>query len=624
MADASACGVRGGDVARALAAAPVQGYLEGLHAQLTDVGGGAVADYIPELTRADPNWLGIAIATVDGHVYQVGDSRQPFTVQSISKAIAYGLALSDCGLDAVLAKVGVEPSGEAFNSISLEPATGRPLNPMINAGAIATTALVRADQATPLERLLATFASYTGHDMDIDTAVFNSERETGHRNRAIAHLLRGYGILEGSPEAATDLYFQQCSIRVTARDLALMGACLANGGVNPVTGVVALKRRYVDKVLAVMSSCGMYDYSGGWIFNVGMPAKSGVGGGIMAVLPGQFGLGVFSPRLDAKGNSVRGIKACERISRDFGLHLFSVARATSATVLRRSYDCTQIRSRRERSPAESALLAEQGGRVRVYELQGELVFGSAESVELAMLADLAEADALVVDLKRVVAVGDAAARLLLRLAESVAAAGKRVYFTETMHLYGFRRLLQKTDAAASADWLRFDDTDRAVEVCEQRLVDAAGVAAAVVDGGDLRNHYLCRGLSDAEVDAVRNAGRERRYPAGAPVVSIGDMAQSFFFVLAGEAEVWVSTGEGGKSGRRVRLTTLGPGTVFGEIGILDRERRTANVTASTDLTCLKVPFAALEPSIRERMLANMAGHFAAMLRENAELVRHLA
>lgn len=250
---------------------------------------------------------------------------------------------------------------------------------------------------------------------------------------------------------------------------------------------------------------------------------------------------MFSPPLDAKGNSVRGIKACERISRDFGLHLFSVARATSATVLRRSYDCTRIRSRRERSPAETALLAEQGGRVRVYELQGELVFGSVESVELAMLADVAEADALVVDLKRVVAVGDAAARLLLRLAERVAAAGS-----------------------------------------------------------------------------------ERRYPAGAVVLSIGDTAQSVFFVRAGEAEVWVSTGEGGKSGRRVRLTALGPGTVFGEIGILDREQRTANVTASTDLTCLEVPFAALDPAIREHMLANMARHFAAMLRENAELVRHLA
>ena len=615
----------GGELARALALAPVQDYLEQLHAELAGTSGGALADYIPELTRADPNWFGIAIATVDGHVYQVGDSRQPFTVQSISKAITYGLALEDHGLDAVLAKVGVEPSGEAFNSISLEPVTGRPLNPMINAGAIATTALVRDDQEPALERLLATFARYTGRAMDIDEAVFASERDTGHRNRAIAHLLRGHGILERAPDSATDLYFRQCSIRVTARDLALMGACLANGGVNPVTGVVALKRRYVDKVLSVMSTCGMYDYSGGWIFDVGMPAKSGVGGGIMAVLPGQFGLGVFSPPLDPKGNSVRGIATCERISQDFGLHMFNVARATSASVLRRSYDCRRSRSRRERSAAELALLAEQGGRIRVYELQGELLFGSAESVELAMLAELGAADCLVVDLRRVVAVGDAAARLLLSLAERVAAAGKRLYFTETMHLYGFRRLVQKTDAARTADWLRFDATDRAVEDCEQRLLAAAGVATAQVDGADLRSHYLCAGLSDEQLGAVRAAGTERHYPAGASVVSAGDTASSFFFVLAGEADVWIGAAAGATGvGGRLRLTTLGPGTVFGEIGILDQQRRSANVTAATDLSCLEVPFAALDPAVHDQMLVNMARHFAAMLRDNVELMRHLA
>jgi glutaminase len=539
VVDPADLGAAGKDLARALAAAPLQEYLEGLYTDLAGMEGGALADYIPELTRADPGWLGLALATVDGHVYQAGDSRQHFTVQSISKTIAYGLALEDHGLDAVLAKVGVEPSGEAFNSISLEPGSGRPFNPMINAGAIATTALVRDDQAPALARLLAAFGRYTGRDMDLDEAVFASERATGHRNRAIAHLLRGHGVLERSPEDATDLYFQQCAIRVTARDLALMGACLANGGVNPVTGVVALKRRYVDKLLAVMSTCGMYDYSGGWIFNVGMPAKSGVGGGIMAVLPGQFGLGVFSPLLDSKGNSVRGIAACERISRDFGLHMFNVARATSATVLRRSYDCRRVRSRRGRSAAELAVLDAEGGRIRVFELQGELVFGSAESVELAMLADLGESDCLVVDCKRVVVVGDAAARLLLRLAEHVGEVGKHLYFTETTHLYGFRRLLQKADAAGTADRLRFDDTDRAVEACEQRLLEAAGLATVVVDGSNLHGHYLSRGLTEDQVDALRAAGTERQYPAGAQVVSVGDTARSFFFVISGEADAWV-------------------------------------------------------------------------------------
>jgi len=385
----------------------------------------------------------------------------------------------------------------------------------------------------------------------------------------------------------------------------------------------------VDKVLAVMSSCGMYDYSGGWVFNVGMPAKSGVGGGIMAVLPGQFGLGVFSPPLDAKGNSVRGIATCERVSRDFGLHMFNVARATSASVLRRSYDCRRSRSRRERSAAERAVLAEQGGRIRVYELQGELVFGSTESVELAMLAELDAADCLVVDLRRVVALGDAAARLLLRLAERVAAAGKRLYFTETNHLYGFRRLLQKADAARTADWLRFDDTDRAVERCEQSVLSEAGITPAAMAERNLCSHYLCTGLSAEQREAVRAAGTERHYPAGASVVNVGDDASSFYFVLAGEADVWIGADAGpgrgaAGSGRRLRLTTLGPGTVFGEIGILHQQRRTANVSAATDLSCLEVPFAALDPDVHAQILVNMASHFASMLRENAELVRHLA
>jgi glutaminase len=612
-----------GGFAAALAAAPLQDYLEYLHAALAPVGDGALADYIPELTRADPAWFGIALATVDGHVYQAGDSRRPFTVQSISKAIAYGLALEDNGPEAVLGKVGVEPSGEAFNSISLEPGTGRPMNPMINAGAIATTALVRDEPEPAIDRLLAAFGRYTGRTMTIDEAVFRSERETGHRNRAIAHLLRGHGVLERDPQDATDLYFRQCSIEVTARDLALMGGCLANGGVNPVTGVVALRRRHVDKVLSVMSTCGMYDYSGGWVFNVGMPAKSGVGGGIMAVLPGQFGLGIFSPLLDAKGNSVRGIKACERLSRDFGLHMFNVARATSATVLRRNSDCRRTRSRRERCAAELAILSEQGGRVRIFELQGELLFGSAESVQLSMLEGISEADCLIVDFKRVAGLSDAAARLLLRLAERLVAAGKRLHFTETRHLYGFRRLLAKASATASGEWLRFDDTDHAVEACEQRLIDSAGAAPEVVDGKELRQQALFEGVSDAGFAALEAAGVERGYAAGETIIGAGDDARSFFVVLSGDAEVWV-TSSASTSERRIRLRTLGPGTVFGEIGILDQRRRTANVSAVTDLRCLEVEFAALGADVRERILINMARYFAAKLRDNTDLLRDLA
>jgi glutaminase len=183
----------------------------------------------------------------------------------------------------------MEPSGEAFNSISLDPESNRPLNPMINAGAIATTGLVQGhDVDERIARVLERFSRYTGHPLAVDDTVYRSERDTGHRNRAICHMLRNFGMLPDPPEEALDLYFRQCSVLVDCRDLALMAATLANNGVNPITGVVALKSENVERLLSVMTTCGMYDYAGSWIYEVGMPAKSGVGGGILAVLPGQL------------------------------------------------------------------------------------------------------------------------------------------------------------------------------------------------------------------------------------------------------------------------------------------------------------------------------------------------
>ncbi len=607
----------------ALQLSPIQRYLDRLYPELLQLAGGQVASYIPELTRADPSWLGIALVTVDGHVYQVGDSRQRFTIQSISKAITYGLALEDRGLETVFGKVGVEPSGEAFNSISLEPVTGRPLNPMINAGAIATTGLVEARaEGTPMARILETFAKYTGHTMEIDEKVYISESETGHRNRAIAHLLYGHGIVDRTPEEVVDLYFRQCSILVTARDLAAMGACLANNGVNPVTGVVALQSRYVEKVLSVMSTCGMYDYSGAWIFNVGMPAKSGVGGGIMAVLPGQFGLGVFSPPLDEKGNSVRGIEACKRLSSDFSLHLFHVVRSTSASVVRQVYDCATCTSRRRRNAAELAVLASEGKRIRVYELQGELLFGSAESVTLDMLSALAEVDYLVVDLRNVIAADNASVLVLSELCGRIAAEGKWIFFTDCAHLYRFKKYLHRDlSNKQEPDWLHFEDTDHAVEWSETQVIgaalDAGGEGALVTD---LSHQYLCAGMTSEEIDLLRGAGERRRFPAGYRIFRTGDPAESMYFIFGGEVEVWVDTA----SGHRLRLTTLGPGMVFGEVALANRTGRTANVSAAADTDCLEIRFDALEEPMRTKMLANMASSFAAKIDHDTRLIRQIA
>ncbi len=307
-------------------ASPFRNYLNDLYEAHLPNQDGQIADYIPELTEARPDWFGICVATTGGQIFEVGNCQQTFTIQSISKAFVYGLALEDHGREYVNCKVSVEPTGEAFNSIVLDEQTNRPYNPMVNAGAIAVTDLIKGNGSTErLKRILHMFRCYTGRELDINVPVFLSERATGNRNRAIAYLMLNFGMIADRIEETLDLYFQQCSILVHASDLAMMAATLANGGVNPVTQERALDEQYVQDVLSVMLTCGMYDYSGEWAYQVGMPAKSGVGGGITAVVPSKLGIGTFSPPLDAKGNSVRGILACQALARDFGLHLFNAA-----------------------------------------------------------------------------------------------------------------------------------------------------------------------------------------------------------------------------------------------------------------------------------------------------------
>ncbi len=312
-------------------ASPFRNYLWDLHQTYQSLSEGAVADYIPELALANPDWFGICVVTADGQVFEVGECEQRFTIQSISKAFVYGLALEDHGRDYVCSKVSVEPTGQAFNAIVLDEITYRPHNPMVNAGAIATTDLVKGNGSTErLKRILDMFRRYTGRDLDINLPVFQSEKTTGHRNRAIAYLMLNFDMVSDRIEETLDLYFQQCSIMVNAHDLAVMAATLANGGVNPITGERAIHEAYVQDVISVMLTCGMYDYSGEWAYRVGIPAKSGVGGGVTAVVPKRLGIGVFSPPLDAKGNSLRGIKVCEALSCDFGLHLFNAAQPKHA------------------------------------------------------------------------------------------------------------------------------------------------------------------------------------------------------------------------------------------------------------------------------------------------------
>lgn len=306
---------------------PIQAFLEALHEKYQLLQAGRQATYIPELAKADPDWFAISVVTVDGRMFQVGDVQQKFTIQSISKVFVYGMALEMHGRDRLLEKIGVEPTGDPFNSlIRLDEASKRPDNPMVNAGAIATTSLIRGAGPTErLNQLLAMFQRYVGHEVYVDVPTFWSERTTGHRNRAMAHLMLNFGMIDANIEEALDLYCQQCSLLVTCQDLATMAAAIAHRGVHPLTGESVVEPRYIRDILSVMYTCGMYNFAGEWAYRVGIPAKSGVSGGILAVVPNQAGIAVFSPLLDEHGNSVRGLRVFEDLSREYGLHLFDLS-----------------------------------------------------------------------------------------------------------------------------------------------------------------------------------------------------------------------------------------------------------------------------------------------------------
>ncbi|WP_326757485.1 glutaminase [Streptomyces phaeochromogenes] len=376
---------------------------------------GDPAGYIPELAAADPERLGAAFAMIDGEVYGAGDIDIEFTIQSISKPFIYALALSDRGFDPVLAKVGVEPSGEAFNEISLESDTGRPLNPMINAGAITVHSLAGAEDLNPterVERVVHGLSAFAGRRLMMDEAVCASEMEHAHRNLAIAHMLRSHNVLTKDPRAIVDGYIRQCSVLVTTRDLAMMAATLANRGINPLSGEQVVPEPVVRQVLSVMFSCGMYDAAGDWATQVGIPAKSGVAGGLIGALPGQIGIATFSPRLDSHGNSVRGVSLFERFSSDMGLHVMEVPAAARAVV----------RSNHAVGSGPKAL--------RVLQLQGGIGFAGAERVVQEAMAISPSEVRVAVDLTRVHSIDDVARRVLLEVARRLTLNGHEVYLVD--------------------------------------------------------------------------------------------------------------------------------------------------------------------------------------------------
>ena len=496
---------------------PIQALLDSLHARYAGFRDGEVAAYIPELAKADPDLFGICLATADGFVYESGDSRHEFTIQSISKPFVYGLAL------------------------------------------------------------------------------------------------------DGDPTDAVDVYFQQCSISVRCVDLALMGATLANQGVNPVTGERAIEDAHVENVLSVMASCGMYDFSGGWIYNVGMPAKSGVAGGVLAVLPGQLGIGVFSPRLDEQGNSARALKVCEELSRIWQLHQFNPPYSPQSS-RRLSYTAAERSSTRTRHSVERACLREHGTRIRMVEIQGNLAFSTTEPIVRWIIGQADESRTVILDFLHVTAINSAAARLLAELADDLTRRGTAILFTHTQRFPALREQVAacRADAVAVDRMFRFHSTDQALEWCEDQLLSE--MMPATTNGiGDLRSFEVAAGLTDEELEVLGGLLARQTYATGELVIRLGDDATNLFLITKGRVGVWL-----GEPGKGTRVASFSVGTMVGELAFIDGERRSANVVAETELECGVLEaegFFGLQdshPRIHATILRNIGASLATKLRRAFE------
>jgi glutaminase len=310
--------------ASAQTAAEIQSALDAAHAKYKGIQEGKNADYIPALAKVDPNIYGIALVTADGKVYTAGDIKSEVSIQSISKVFTMAKVMEESGPDAIANTIGVDATGMRFNSIvSIEfsqKALGGPeMNALVNPGAIAATSLVKGSTRDAVwKSILGFYSDFAGRPLSVNQEVFKSEADTNQRNQAIGYLMHAYGYIKANPMQATDVYTEQCSVSVNAKDLATMAGTLANAGKNPATAKQVMKPANVPHVLAVMATAGLYDDSGKWLYRTGLPGKSGVGGGLIAVSPGKFGIAVISPPLDDAGNSVRAQKAIADISNALG------------------------------------------------------------------------------------------------------------------------------------------------------------------------------------------------------------------------------------------------------------------------------------------------------------------
>ncbi len=533
--------------------------------------------------------------------------------KSVSKAFVYALAIEYCGHDEVAKAIGVEPSGDSFNSIRLK-VDNRPFNPMVNAGAIACTGLIFSkDPDGALERIRQVLGEFAGRELALDEAVYQSESRTGDRNRAIAWLLRNNGVLKGDVDASLDVYFRQCALLTNARDLSIMGATLANNGVNPLTGRRVVTSLTAARVLSIMVSSGMYDYSGEWIYRIGLPAKSGVGGGITAALPAQLGLGTYSPRLDPLGNSVRGLKVCEEISSQFSLHVLQ-RQGDVRSVIAAKYDLSRVKSHRDRREADQELLMNFGETAQVTELTGAINVISCDFVCRQLMNDT-KREIEVLDFRRVSEISKAAAKLLRRLFEDFTACGTRVVLTGLKdNSFCEQTLMNAFGEDLRNELRRFETLTDGVAWAEDQLVFRRGGFTRLSAQIDFAEQPLLAGLSGEQIRGLEDLVHKEECLGGKKIIETGQAADSVFFLTKGMVSVVLDSG--------VRIATLDAGTCFGEFALISQdEKRSANVVSDSPCQYFKLSVDAVHalndeaPEVVQIMLKNLAALLAKRLRQ---------
>lgn len=596
---------------------PLHRYLADTIENLRPLTAGTVNPVTETATQPDIHKFGITLTTVNGHQYSSGDADHKFAIQSIAKVFAYGLALDDLGPTVVGKKIDVEPSGDPFNEISLQHGSGRPANPMINAGAIATVGLIKGrggvDRISRISRTMDLAAEGSPGQLEINRTVFHAENIAGHRNRALAWLLRSFDIIDSDPEPVVQDYFLECSTDVTTENLSMMAATLANKGVNPVTGKEVFSEETTRQVLGVMMTCGMYDAAGNWMIDIGLPAKSGVDGGIMVVVPGQLGIGVYSAPLDDHGNSVRGAAAIRLVTRDLGLH-YAEASPLGGSTLRAHYSLADASLGVVRSTELSKITSKFGERCQILEVSGDLGFAETETMARTIVELEDDVSMVVIDFQGVDDFGRAAILMLAGLTSQWRAAGKDIIFIDwgeslVEHILEFVDVhelelpdpREKAKAASagqldlpwdddtltaeiSGEFRLFDNRSAALEWAELRL--AQRYARQVLHTDDEPREPgtapVFDFLADRDVNVLADYMERRSYPAGTVIRRVGQPFGGIYFIRSGRVELAAE----GQGDARYRHVYLSPGSTFGEFALSSTGRQLTTIRAVDDVEVL--------------------------------------